>query len=354
MTSFDNLSKSINKSIQIFTNYFINHKAILFNGNIEYKKVFNEIWNEKLDKNNVVFHRNSLRERILKEIFNDLKYRRWKYDAYELTFFKFRDNTEPRNKAIDNYFKNFTGYGLSENDVKDYRQYECYGIYDNLAIRNKEKKVSIDKVKEFLNNNNEYNSNYYTYKIAMLKLNEHKKFKGSKYGFGAIVQIQLINQDAATLKEGYETIVKILNKISVPYTIYKILGPNDYIVELQYAVMTNIFKLKDNFASDKYPIFRRTLTTIYELDNSKLIKGEKDVFDKTSDIRLQGNIDINRIKSCKINQDSVLNDYCKSIKYTTGVQDIKIYWIDGADINMLIGKLEKYISDIQHNYELTL
>ena len=354
LRSFDNLSKSINKSIQIFANYFRNHKEILFNGNIEYKKVFNEIWKEKLDNNNVVFHRNSLRKRILKEIFNDLEYEIFDYSAYELTFFKFRDNTEPRNVAIDDYFKNSTGFGLSEKSGTDYRQHECYGIYHNLAIRNKDKEVSIDKVRDFLDNDNKYNSNYYTYKIAMLKLYENKKSLGSNHGFGAIVQIQLINQDTETIKDGYETIFNILDKISVQYTIYKILGPNDYIVDLEYTSMASIFKLKDIFASNKYPIFRRTLTTIYELDDSKLIEDEKDVFDKTSDIRLQGNIDINSIKSCKINRDSVLSDYCKSIKYITGVQDIKICWNDGVDISIIIKKLEKYISDIQHNYELTL
>lgn len=351
--NFNDLSEAMNKSLTVFRTFFINHKQIIFDGNIKYKQIFNDIWAEKLDKNNVIFHRNSLRERILKEIFIEEKYKNFDYDAYELTFFKFRDHRELKEIAIDNYFIKFTGFGLSQNMTKDYTQYECYGIYDNFAIRKKKKEIEVEKVQDFLKDVKGYTSNYYTYKMAMIKLYDNTLNLSNAFGFGAILQIQLENQNIETIKKGFDELLKILQlDIDCQYSIYKILGPNDYIVDLKYASMVTIFKLKKKLA--KNFTFRRTLTTIYKLDKSKLGANEISMFHEISNIRLKGNINIEDIKFLKIDKESCLEDYCHKIKYITGAQDIQIVWKVDVDINLIVSKLGDFISDIQSNYEFKL
>ncbi|CAA6812169.1 MAG: Unknown protein [uncultured Sulfurovum sp.] len=347
---FVNLIDRLNSSVESICENFTDHIIINFNSEINYKSIFMNIWQEKLQNSTMVFHRNSLREGILKQIFPIDTYSGFTYDPYELTFFKPRETVNIERK-IDTYFKEHTGVKYKHG--KDYSQYKSFGIYNNIAIRKKSKEIKRELVEDFLINSAQEDLQLYTYKVAMVKLSEGTNEVIAPKGLSAMFQIQLKNQGPNNIRKAYDCILDILKEQRglCSYEIYKILGPNDYLINVSRSSLSTIFKLKNIFSKDNSLLFRRTFTTIYT-NNTHFSNVDVDFVEVTK-VRLRGDYDVSELSKIVIG-DKPLSDYYKTLAYTTGAMDIEIEWKINIDITPIVEKINYIISDIQTDYKLII
>jgi len=324
---------------------------------MNYNKIFSDIWEQKLSSKDYILHRNILRKGILEQIFSDHDEKEsMQFKPAELTFFKFNTFSDNAKTEIDKYFVDFTGYNAK--DTKDYIQFECFGIYNNLAIRDKTEHVPKEKVEFFLDKCDNFETNFYTYKIAMTKLYSRDKNLTPENAFGAVIQLQLKDQEQQTIVEGYNKIRKTLvDEKSFHYDIYKVLGPGDYIVLLKNSRLSKIFEIKKVFLNDQDNIFRRSFTNIFSM-NENSIPSEKDSKNKilVSKIRLKFSVMLDDLKKREIifeeKNMGILQDYYSDIFCIPGSVDIEIQWKinDYSIVKKVLKNISEVISDVQTEY----
>ncbi len=273
----------------------------------------------------------------------------YKYEPVELTFFKFSMHCEDNKEQIKKYYEKFTGANSG-----GYRIYESLGMYSNIVIRRKKESISLDTIKSFLEDNNEgFNANYYTYKIAM----SHLYSSGDELGLGehpgAIMQLQLKNNNIDLIKKGYKQIKDQVKECGAVYEIYKVLGPNDFLVIFKGMHLDKIFELKRKFLSYTDTKFRRVNVMLFATTNFTKYTNEKlpDI-QLVSNIRLKDNIDIPSLKQI-INEQDKTGNVNRLVDYelydTLGVIDVEIKWgmEDFSKIKNIFLDLSEYISDEQ-------
>ncbi len=354
---FNALAKGFNNITEQLMQQLSKHKKNTLSLDMDYKNIFSSIWKDKLSNQNNIFHRNILRKGILEQIFKDHKdIDKMLFEPAELTFFKFNVLSDSNEKSIDKYFQNFTGYN-SEDD-KDYKQFECFGIYNNLAIRNKSEFVTKKKVESFLEKCSDFETSFYTYKVAMTKMHTVYTKLTASNAFGAIIQLQLKDYDQKTIIDGYNKIREFLDKEKrINYDLYKVLGPSDYIVVLNNITLPKIYEIKKLFFNDKSNVFRRTFTNIFRMnDDSK--PRQEDMKNKilVSKIRLKYSIVLEDLKEKEIffeeKNMGTFQDHCENIFCVPGAIDIEVQWkmYDYSIVKKILQNLSDNISDVQTEY----
>jgi len=356
-TGFNALMTGFDTTVDELILQVVEHHPPEVSLDMNYKDIFSSIWESKLTNQDTIYHRNILRKNILKQIFKDhTDIDRLPLTPAELTFFKFNKMNESNNSDIDDYFVNFTGF--ASNEKKDYNQYECFGIYNDLAIRKKAESVTSNKVKGFLNKVDGFETDFYTYKIAMTKMYGINTNLTPRNAFGAVIQLQLKDYEKDTIVAGYDKIRETLdNEKSVNYDLYKVLGPSDYVIVLNNITLPRIYEIKKSFFNDNTRVFRRTFTSIFRMNNDSE-PSEDDIESKllVSKVRLRYSITLEDLKSKKIlydgKQQGTFEDYYDDIFCLPGAIDIEIQWKvnDYNTIKKVLSHISENISDVQTEY----
>jgi len=283
---------------------------------IDYKDIFNSKWEKRLEvqSNNNWYHKNDLRKDLLQNILgvtNDLH-------AYELIFYKTRFDTSNEFQH-DNYPSH-----IFSNDISQESQ-ELFGLFNQFKLRRKRETIAYENItSNFLTNEMESNhSASYTIRYPLTRINTINPDSINLLPFGLILQLQLKDMNSTTISDAYNTLSSdnfSIKCCSAKYTIYKSLGPNDYILIFEALSLDTIFQLKEYLSSQQ--TFRRTSTIIYRnnLDNSS--DSDDTSYLISSKIRLK--CEINRFNN--LLKDAHLIGYIESINHTPGSTDITIIW----------------------------